>query len=129
MCKTKPRRKILADAGRFGAVKPRTEQGIDNAVIPEVLLQSVACQTGTTGTLPATMDRIRGKIEAPRAAFVGLTYLNPPGGSKICLNSKVAGCEVTLERGGEARTFATKTRAAFEILTDGSTHGVPLLGE
>jgi hypothetical protein len=71
--------------------------------------------------------RIHGRIEAPRAAFVGLTYLNPPGGSKTCLNSKVARCEVTLERGGEAQTFTTKTRAAFEILTDDSTHGVPVL--
>lgn len=50
-----------------------------------------------------------------------------PGGSKTCLNSKVARCEVTLERGGEAQTFTTKTRAAFEILTDDSTHGVPVL--
>ena len=71
--------------------------------------------------------RIHGRIEAPRAAFVGLTYLNPPGGSKICLNSKVAQCEVTLERAGRAQTFATRSRAAFEILTDDPAHGVPVL--
>lgn len=71
--------------------------------------------------------RVHGAIEAPRSAFVGLTYLNPPGGSKTCLNSKVAACEVTLERGEEAQTFTTQSRAAFEILTDDSTHGVPVL--
>jgi hypothetical protein len=71
--------------------------------------------------------RVRGSIEAPRSAFVGLTYLNPPGGSKTCLNSKVARCEVTLERGGRTQTFTTRSRAAFEILTDDRTHGVPVL--
>ena len=71
--------------------------------------------------------RVHGSIEAPRSAFVGLTYLNPPGGSKTCINSKVASCEVTLERGGQAQTFTTQSRAAFEILTDDSTHGVPVL--
>jgi len=71
--------------------------------------------------------RVHGSIEAPRSAFVGLTYLNPPGGSKTCLNSKVASCEVTLERAGQAQTFTTQSRAAFEILTDDSTHGVPVL--
>jgi hypothetical protein len=71
--------------------------------------------------------RIHGSIEAPRAAFVGLTYLNPPGGSKTCLNSKVAHCEVTLERAGQAQTFTTRSRAAFEILTDEPAHGIPVL--
>jgi hypothetical protein len=71
--------------------------------------------------------RVHGSIEAPRSAFVGLTYLNPPGGSKTCLNSKVARCEVTLERAGRIQTFTTRSRAAFEILTDDRTHGVPVL--
>ena len=34
--------------------------------------------------------------------FVGLTYFNPPGGSHTCLNSKIAACEITLERPGKA---------------------------
>jgi hypothetical protein len=71
--------------------------------------------------------RVHGRFEAPRSAFVGLTYLNPPGGSKTCLNCKVARCEVTLERDGNAETFTTDSRAAFEIATDDSTHGVPVL--
>lgn len=70
--------------------------------------------------------RIAGRIEAPREAFVGLTYLNPPGGSKTCLNSKTARCELTLEKAGDKRTFVTESRAAFEILTQRADHGVPV---
>lgn len=72
--------------------------------------------------------RVFGTIEAPRSAFVGLTYLNPPGGSKTCLNSKIASCELTLERKGQApRQMRTQSRAAFEILTDLADHGVPVV--
>lgn len=64
-------------------------------------------------------------VHAPREAFVGLTYRNPPGGSKTCLNSKLASCELRLEQGGlEPRTWTTRHRAAFEILTDRTDHGV-----
>ena len=70
---------------------------------------------------------IRGRIHAAREDFVGLTYYNPPGGSHTCLNSKIAACELTLERPGTpSRTLATKHRAAFEILTDDANHQVPL---
>ena len=69
---------------------------------------------------------IKGRIHAPKSAFTALTYLNPPGGEKTCLNSKIASCEITLQRAGEAsRTFRTSHRAAFEILTDDHHgHGV-----
>ena len=39
---------------------------------------------------------VSGRITAPSNAFCGLNYYNPPGGSKTCLNSKIAACEVTL---------------------------------
>lgn len=69
--------------------------------------------------------RLHDRIEAPAAAFVGLNYLNPPGGSKTCLNSKLASAEFTLERPGRpAKTFVTRSRAAFEILTDRRDHGI-----
>jgi hypothetical protein len=62
--------------------------------------------------------RIHGRIHAPPEDFVSLTYYNPPGGTHTCLNSKLAACEVTLERpGGSPVTLATRHRAAFEILT------------
>ena len=68
---------------------------------------------------------IRGRIWAHRDAFVGLTYYNPPGGSHTCLNSKIASCELTITREGKAPTsFVTKSRSAFEILTDDKDHGV-----
>ncbi len=70
---------------------------------------------------------LRGRISAPRDAFVALTYPNPPGGAKICLNSKIARAEVTIARPGAAeRRLVSEGRAAFEILTDREDHGVPL---
>lgn len=62
--------------------------------------------------------RIHGRLHAAAEDFVSLTYYNPPGGTHTCLNSKIAACEVTLERPGEvAVTLKTRHRAAFEILT------------
>lgn len=72
--------------------------------------------------------RIHGRFHAPASAFIGLTYDNPPGGSKTCLNSKLASAEITIERPGRpARVLTTRHRAAFEILTDRSDHGVPVV--
>lgn len=72
--------------------------------------------------------RIRGHIHAPASAFVGLTYDNPPGGSKTCLNSKLASAEIVVERRGQPpRRLRTEHRAAFEILTDRNDHGVPIV--
>lgn len=69
--------------------------------------------------------RIHGHIEAPKQAFACLRYGNPPGGSKTCLNTKIASCTITLERTGRsAQTFTTAHRAAFEILTDDDAHGI-----
>ncbi len=41
------------------------------------------------------------RIWADPADFVALRYDDPPGGAKICLNSKIARCELTLRRGGQ----------------------------
>lgn len=56
--------------------------------------------------------------------FVALRYGNPSGGTKICLNTKIARCEVTLVRGGETLRL-TSARAAFEILEDHVDDVVP----
>ena len=62
--------------------------------------------------------RIHGRMHASAEDFVSLTYYNPPGGAHTCLNSKLAACELTLERPREpAVTLTTRHRAAFEILT------------
>jgi len=72
--------------------------------------------------------RVRGRMEAPASAFVGLRYRNPPGGEKLCLNSKLASCELVIDEAGRSRrTFRTARRAAFEILTDGPGPGVPIV--
>jgi hypothetical protein len=76
--------------------------------------------------------RVEGTIDAAREDFVGLAYANPPGGVKHCLNSKIATCALTVthtagaERGRVERLRASR-RAAFEILTDDTHHGVPML--
>lgn len=71
-------------------------------------------------------DSVRGTIHAPKSDFVGLPYDNPPGGRKTCLNSKVAHCELHVQTGGQQRTLTSK-RAAFEILTEQTDHGIPVL--
>jgi hypothetical protein len=72
--------------------------------------------------------RIEGEVRAPREAFVGLRYYNPPGGVKYCLNSKIAGCTllVTDFATNRTETLQAANRAAFEILTDDTNHGVEL---
>lgn len=75
--------------------------------------------------------RIDGTISAPKEYFVGLNYYNPPGGSKHCLNSKIASCElnVTYKQSGKlssTEVLYVKNRAAFEILTDKRDHGIEI---
>ena len=72
--------------------------------------------------------RVTGSLQAPPSAFVGLRYRNPPGGEKICLNTKLARAEVTVhERGRAPWTLATRHRAAFEILGDAGDARVPVV--
>ena len=72
--------------------------------------------------------RIRARFEARASAFVGLRYANPPGGEKLCLNSKLADCELVVEEDGRpARRFHTAQRAAFELLGDAALPGVPIV--
>ncbi len=69
---------------------------------------------------------IEGRVSAPRNSFVALPYGNPPGGVKTCLNCKLASCELHLTEGGRSRRLYTAHRAAFEIGTDATDHGVAL---
>lgn len=75
--------------------------------------------------------RIEGRIHADRSDFVGLAYMNPPGGTKHCLNSKIANCDLTVTyksgtRAGQVDRLRATRRAAFEILTDDRDHGVAI---
>jgi len=70
---------------------------------------------------------IETRIEAPRKHFAGLTYYNPPAGSKTCLNSKIARCTLRVSRQGRPPlALVSEHGAAFEIFTDSTEHGVPI---
>jgi len=74
---------------------------------------------------------IKGRMHAGRELFAGLNYYNPPGGSKHCLNSKLASCEIRITykqgpRKGVSELLYTRHRAAFEILTDLRDHGISI---
>jgi hypothetical protein len=65
--------------------------------------------------------RLRGQFSVTPERCVELRYANPSGGEKICLNSKLAACELTLFRSGESPLrLTTQERAAFEVLGDES---------
>jgi len=62
--------------------------------------------------------RVHGRISAQPADFVQLTYYNPPGGTKLCRNTKIGACELTVtdKTTGRSETLTTRHRALFEIL-------------
>jgi hypothetical protein len=100
--------------------------------LPSTRLLQAARASGAFDFFTWTIDtrssqaRIFGRVHAPASAFVGLRYENPSGGSKTCLNTKLASAEITVLRPGRpSRTLVTTNRAAFEILTDRKDHGVP----
>jgi hypothetical protein len=74
--------------------------------------------------------KIEGRISAAAEDFVGLRYYNPPGGIKHCLNTKIAGCKLRVtnmaQGGNNTEILETRSRAAFEILTDDTQHGIKL---
>ena len=71
---------------------------------------------------------IEGTISAPKEAFVGLNYYNPPGGTKHCLNTKIASCTLRFinKEQHATETLMAQSRSAFEILTDDHEHGITI---
>lgn len=70
--------------------------------------------------------RVRGTIFAEPDRFVALSYADPEGRHKICLNTKLACCELRIARPGRAeRVLHSAHRAAFEILSEDSA-GLPI---
>ena len=74
---------------------------------------------------------VKGRITAPRSAFVGLCYHNPIGGDKNCLNSKIASCELEIiekSKLGMPQSLYSDNKCAFEILTNEGeeNHGVEI---
>jgi hypothetical protein len=71
--------------------------------------------------------RLTVAFTAPPERFVGLGYDDPPGGTRTCLNTKLAACSVHItENGSQTRLLHTASRAAFEIMTTTEYHGIAL---
>jgi hypothetical protein len=82
--------------------------------------EDVVWEFRSIGRDAATGERaeIEGAFRAPRSSFVELTYDNPPGGTKTCLNTKIAAADLTVRYANAYPiTFRTAHRAAFEILS------------
>lgn len=67
---------------------------------------------------------VRGEMWEQTDDFVGLFYTNPDGATLHCLNSKIAHAELSLSLEGRAPRMLRSTRAALEIGTLDSEHGV-----
>ena len=78
-------------------------------------------ETGNrTARLQIQMDTSVDRVAA-------LTYYNPPGGNKICLNSKLASVTVTFQQKSKPkRVLHSAHGGAFEILTDQLPAGMEL---
>ncbi len=61
---------------------------------------------------------VRGTIRAAPVDMVTLFYTNPPGGQKLCVNTKIGSCELDITSpDGNARLYSPHG-AAFELLVD-----------
>ena len=70
---------------------------------------------------------IEASFEARPGDFVALRYLNPSGGHKACLNSKLARCQLRVDMPCvETIRARTEHRAAFELLQDDAPADLPL---
>jgi hypothetical protein len=82
-------------------------------------VRAKAERTGFTWTFESAtrQARVIAKLSAGPERFVALRYDDPEGRSKICLNSKLASCELRVQLAGEPeRTLRSAHGAAFEIL-------------
>jgi hypothetical protein len=84
---------------------------------------SATASVGPTSWTFSTRSKaisITGRIEAPADAFVLLEYPNPPGGTKYCLNTKLATCTLDITdhaTGGQERLHSAHG-ALYEVLDD-----------
>jgi hypothetical protein len=71
--------------------------------------------------------RVEAHIHAPASTFVGLGYDDPPGGRKLCLNSKLASCALRVEQQGQpVRELKSAHGCAFELLGFPAHPDIPL---
>ncbi|MBL4635847.1 MAG: hypothetical protein JKY56_18450 [Kofleriaceae bacterium] len=72
--------------------------------------------------------RIQSTIAASPQAFVALPYRNPPGGQKLCLNSKIATCTLRIQKAGQPpRKLVAKTVLPSKFSQPDNQHDVPVL--
>jgi len=70
--------------------------------------------------------RVRATLFAEPKRFVALRYGDPEGRDKICLNTKLACCELRVQRPGQPeRVLHSAHRAAFEVLGEDAA-GMPI---
>ncbi len=85
--------------------------------------------TGCTFLLPGKDIVVRGRVEAPREAFVGWIYAdpNPKGGEHHTVNCSVADLELTIEQPGRpARYLTLPGGSAYELGMRETDHGIPI---
>ncbi len=61
---------------------------------------------------------LRGAMRMGPPDAVTLIYENPPGGAKICINTKIASCRLEIRTASGAEELFTPSGAAFELLVD-----------
>lgn len=76
--------------------------------------------SGLNWTFEASGDgmALAGVISATPTQVVTFAYKNPPGGTKLCINSKIARCALTLRKAGRTQDLLSPSGAAFEVLVD-----------
>jgi hypothetical protein len=80
-------------------------------------------------TIEAARGPIRVAVTFSSSAdrFLALGYNDPPGGTRTCLNTKLAACRVRITEGDQPPIeLTTESRAAFEILAVDDRHGIPI---
>jgi hypothetical protein len=77
--------------------------------------------------LPGEDVLVRGRVSAPREAFVGWVYADPKGPEHNTVNCSVADLELTVERPAlPARTLKLPGAAAYECGMRETDHGIPI---
>jgi hypothetical protein len=77
--------------------------------------------------LPGKNIVVRGRVSAPRTAFVGWVYADPTGDEHNTINCSVADLELTVERPGVPdRVLTLPGGAAYELGMRETDHGVPI---
>ena len=69
---------------------------------------------------------VEGQITPRRSDLVVVPYLNPPGGVKHCINTKIAEARLSVRVGHQRDELVAPHGAVFEMILRGNSHGLPL---